>query len=57
MIAHAGVVPVEELLSLLFAGAGSLAGARLLLIRLVRPAPRAGAQSTRAGSSTPARHR
>jgi hypothetical protein len=57
MIAHAGVVPVEELVSLLFAGAGTLAGARLLLIRLVRPAPPGGARSTRAGSSTPARRR
>jgi hypothetical protein len=38
MIAHAGVVPVEELVSLLFAGAGGVVGARLLLARLVRPA-------------------
>jgi hypothetical protein len=38
VIAHAGVVPVEELVSLLFAGAGGVAGARLLLARLVRPA-------------------
>jgi hypothetical protein len=38
VIAHVGVVPVEELVSLLFAGAGGLAGARLLLARLVRPA-------------------